>query len=236
MESNHTYSCLIVDDDVMARRQLSLLVDKMDFLYLLGSLDHPLKAMEFLQNQEANIIFLDIEMPEVNGLELASNLDSDSRVIFTSSSKSYALEAFDMEAVDYLVKPVMLPRLVRAVKKAIRSIATPGSSIQKAYKDHIFLKENKRLVRTSIEDILYIESTGDYAKFFTKDEMILVHSTLKNIQKLLDPGIFVKVHRSFVVNIKKIVDIEDNSLVITDRVIPISRAQRSELMKHIQVI
>lgn len=236
MDSAPTYSCLIVDDDLMSRKQLGILIDKIDHLYLTDSLNDPLKAIEFLQNNPVDILFLDVEMPQISGLDLANNLDANSRIIFTSSNKKYALQAFDVEAIDYLIKPVMMPRLLKAVQKAIKSLDKPLGKGMKSYQDHIFLKENKRLIRTAIKDILYIESTGDYAKFFTTKEMVVVHSSLKNILKLLDPKTFVKVHRSFVVNIEKIVDIQDNSIVISDRVIPISRAQRPELMKLIQVI
>ncbi|MCI4669803.1 MAG: LytTR family DNA-binding domain-containing protein [Bacteroidia bacterium] len=236
MDRGKKYTCLIVDDDPMARKQLGHLIDKVDYLYLLEAIDKPLKALEVVKSQQLDLIFLDIEMPELSGFELAKHKQAGTGLIFTTSKKKYALEAFDMEAEDYLIKPILFPRFLQSVQKALKAhqFASPG--IHHSYRDHLFLKENKRLIRTATSDIFYIESTGDYAKFFTENGMVVVHSTLKNILKLLDPSKFVKVHRSFVVNVQKIIDIEDNSLLIKDKIIPISRAQKSELMRLIQVI
>ncbi|MEO1416738.1 MAG: LytTR family DNA-binding domain-containing protein [Bacteroidota bacterium] len=223
--------CIIVDDDKMARHSLKRLCEKVDYVEVIHVFEDAIQALQALPELSPDVLLLDIEMPDFSGLDLVKQLDKGQQVIFTTSKKDYALEAFNQEATDYLIKPVTLPRLMQALERAKGAKAANEGAT-----NEIFVKANRRYVRLKLDDILYVETKGDYVVFRTEKESLIVHSTLKNIESQLDPEKFVKVHRSYIVNLSRIVDIEEGTLVIEDKVIPISRAQRPILMDRIQVI
>jgi len=232
-----SHSAIIVDDDKMSRIHLSHLLHKVKGINLRHAFSDPVEAMDFLASEKTDLVFLDIEMPEVSGMDLLQNLRERPLVIITSSKENYALQAFGEDVCDYLAKPVLMPRLIKALEKARKQLLSIAETKAQVYPTHLFFKENKRLIRIETGDILYVESLGDYAKFFLENKRkVVVHSSLKNIEKQLNPDKFLKVHRSFLVNLQKIVDIEDSTLLIEDRVIPISRAQKAPLMQRIQII
>ena len=223
--------CIIVDDDKMARLSLKRLCEKVDFVEVVQVFESALEALQALPNLTVDLLLLDIEMPDFTGIDLIKQLEKSQQVIFTTSKKDYALEAFEQKATDYLIKPVTLPRLLQAFERAKGQKANLGGAAEE-----IFVKANRRYVRIKLDNILYVETKGDYVVFRTEKESLIVHSTLKNIESQLDPEKFVKVHRSYIVNLSRIVDIEEGTLVIEDKVIPISRAQKPILMDRIQVI
>ncbi len=212
----------------MSRIHLSHLLHKVKGINLRHAFSSPMEAMDFLASEKTDLVFLDIEMPEVSGMDLLQNLRERPLVIIISSKENYALQAFEEDVCDYLVKPVLMPRLIKALEKARKQLPSKPETKALEYPTHLFLKENKRLIRIETGDILYVESLGDYAKFFLENKrQVMVHSSLKNIEKQLNPEKFLKVHRSFLVNLQKIVDIEDSTLLIEGRVIPISRAPKA---------
>lgn len=226
--------CLIVDDDEMARATLEHLCGKMDELEIVASCDNGIEAMKLLKRESIDLVFLDIEMPDLSGLDLVKTLNHLPQIIFVSGHTKYAIEAFEYHVTDFLVKPIDFPRLIKAVDHA-------KSLMKKKHVDNdlreLFVKVDGRLVRLSYDDILYVESIGDYVIFHTvKKERFIVHSTLKNIDTKLQHPEFLKVHRAFVVNLTKIVDIEESNLVIGDKVIPISRAHRPILLNRIKTL
>jgi DNA-binding LytR/AlgR family response regulator len=225
--------CLIVDDDEMARKSLEMMCDKIEDLTVVGMCENGLEALNFLNKEEVDLILLDIEMPELNGMELVRMKPDIPQVIFTTTLKEYALEAFEYKVTDYLHKPIVLSRLLKAIDKA-REVH--GKKTSKEISE-LYVKVDGRHVRLSLDDILYIESIGDYVVFHTeKKEKFIVHSTLKNIDAKIDNSKFLKVHRSYIVNLSKIVDIEETNLVIKDKVIPISRAHKPVLMNHLKTL
>lgn len=227
--------CLIVDDEEMSRTNLQLLCEKIEDLEIMGICKNALDAFQWLQKDSVDLLFLDIEMPGLTGIELVRNASELPLVIFTTSKTDYAAEAFDLKelVVDYLIKPVTLPRLLKALERVRKLSVTPPIVAGLSY---IFIKTDKRLVRIDLEDLLYVETVGDYVLFKTKDQQHIVHSSLKGIDEKLQHPNFLKVHRSYIVNLTKIVDIEENTLVIEKKVIPVSRAHKGLLMQKINLI
>ena len=233
--------CMIVDDELMARRSLKRLCGRIPELEVIKVCESAEEALEFLKKTEVDLVFLDVEMPGLTGLELLDSIAAMPQIIFTTSKKEYAFEAFQYEATDYVQKPVRFPRLSQAVQKAIKihedtNKQEETGGTENLSKDEIYIKDSNRYVRIKYDDILYIEISGDYATIFTSKTRHIVHSTLKNMQNKLPESRFLKVHRSYIVNLSKIVDIEDNSLLVGDKIIPISRSNKPVLMQRLNLL
>lgn len=225
--------CLIVDDEEMARSIMENLCSQIDDLEVVAICSSAIEAINILNKEEIDLIFLDIEMPSMTGMDLVKTVTDLPQIIFITSKKEYALEAFEYRVTDYLHKPVQISRLLKAVERA-REI---NGKRKTRDSDDIYVKVDGRLVRLDLKDVLYVESLGDYVVFHTeKKDKFIVHSTLKNIdEKITDPK-FLKVHRSFIVNLTKIIDIQETNLIVKDKVIPISRAHKPALMNHIKLL
>jgi len=247
--------CLIIEDEQMSRAHITHLCKRIDVLEIVGVYDNALDAYHFLEENSVDLVFLDVEMPDFSGIELVQQLSNPPAVIFTTSKADYAAKAFEFIEVvaDYLLKPITLPRLLKAVRRvqqqplsvvhkvteanlpdadtlpstATRSLPTTTAD------QHIFVKTERKYVRIDLKDLLYVETVGDYSIFKTSTGQHTVHATLKSIGERLPNPQFFKVHRSYIVNIGKIKDIEDSNLLIEDKIIPISRTQRPELMERI---
>jgi len=232
---------MIVDDELMARKSLKRLCGRIPELELVQVCESAEEALEFLKTREVDLVFLDVEMPGLTGLELLDSIAAMPQIIFTTSKTEYAFEAFQYEATDYVQKPVRFPRLSQAVQKALRIHEDANKQVDAGEedslnKDEIYIKESNRYVRIKYDDILYIEISGDYATIFTPKNRHIVHSTLKNMQNKLPQSRFLKVHRSYIVNLTKIVDIEDNSLLVGEKIIPISRSNKPVLMDRLNLL
>lgn len=216
----------------MARASLESMCGKIDGLELIGSFDNGLEALKVIKSGEVDLVLLDIQMPDFTGLDLVKSLDVSPQIIFTTGHVEYAVEAFEHRVTDFLTKPVELPRLLKAIERARENLnLSPSEEMTE-----LFIKVDGRYVRLELDDVLYIESLGDYVTFRTMNEKYVVHSTLKNIDDKIKNRNFLKVHRSFVVNLSKVVDIEETNMVIHDKVIPVSRAHRPVLMNRIKTI
>ncbi len=225
---------IIVDDDEMARVSLASMCEKITDIELVGTYEDGLSAIECLKEHAIDLIFLDIQMPDLSGIDIVKNIENLPQIIFTTGHSEYALEAFEYQVTDFLVKPVEFPRLLKAVERARK--LSGRATINGGKMEEIYVKVDGRFVRLDLEDVLYIESLGDYVTFRTDKEKFIVHSTLKNIDEKIRNPDFLKVHRSYIVNLSKVVDIEDTNLVIKDKIIPISRAQKPILMSRIKTI
>lgn len=238
--------CLIVDDEGMSRVHLAHLCKKIDSVEIVETFADAMSAYQFLQNESIDLVFLDIEMPDFSGIELVQHLQSPPAIIFITSKEEYAIETFGFieTVVDYLLKPVTLPRLLQAVNR-YQERSIPSSSVLKTTKvqagetpkkgklDHLFVKTDRKYVRIDLNELLYVETVGDYSIFKTEERQYTVHATLKSVKERLSAPNFLKVHRSFIVNLDKIKDIEDSNLLIGDKVIPVSRNHRARLMERI---
>ena len=226
--------CLIVDDEIMARKSLERLCKKIETLEVASVLEDAESAITFLQKQNVDLIFLDIEMPGLTGIEFLREMNNLPQIIFTTAKTEYALEAFQYQVTDYLQKPIDFQRFSRAVEKATEIHHQNNQYRTEA--EEIYIKDDGRYIRLPYTSILYFENAGDYVKVKTDKGTHIIYATLKGIAERLKNTRFLKVHRSYIVNLRKIKDIDETSLVIDRKVIPISRANRPILMGRLNIL
>jgi len=238
-------NCIIIDDEEMARVIIQQLCSQVDGLTVIEEFPNAIQAIKFLNNNTVDLIFLDIHMPDFTGFDFIQTLKNPPRIVLTTSDKNFALTAFEYDCiVDYLVKPITLPRFLKAIQKAESSTITPAESTPVeennvpvgSEENDLYINIDRRLIKIDIPTINLIEAKGDYILIKTEKQNYTVHSTLKKIEEKLPDDLFLKVHRSYIINFKKIVDIEDNSVLIERDVIPVSRSNRPELMKRLNLL
>lgn len=234
-------NCIIVDDDDSARALIGILGKNNPHIEIQEVFHCPLEAMKYLNAHSIDLVFLDVHMPAFTGIDLIKTIKDPPLVILTTSDMSYALEAFEYDCIiDYLVKPVTQERFDKGVQKALAfqqsSAATYENPVPDESIEDLYVNIDRRLVKIDISTIDLIEAKGDYIMLKTAGGNFMVYSTLKRIVDKLPLDVFLKVHRSFVINLKKIVDIEDNSVLIGKDVIPVSRANKSELMRRLNLL
>lgn len=229
-------NCIIIEDELMARKSLEILCGKINTLNLIASFESTESARDILEKEPIDLIFLDVEMPGMSGIEFLETLSVIPQVIIISSNPEYAYDAFEFNATDFLKKPVTQKRILQAIKKAEkRNIQLAYNTIESAKKE-IYIKSEGKYVRLAFESILYFENVGDYVKVVTTNSTHIIYGSLKSIdEKIINPR-FLKVHRSYIINLDKIVDIQDNTLVIAQKVIPISRLYRAVLFSSINLL
>ncbi len=237
-------NCIIVDDEETARAIIVQLCKQVDNLNVVKEFSNAIEAIKFLNNEKIDLVFSDIHMPGFTGFDFIQTLKNPPKFILTTSDRNLALEAFEYDfVIDYLVKPLSLPRFLKGVKKAEKfSLKSPANSKNfdnenKTNSDHtLYINIDRRLIKIAILSIYLIEAKGDYITIKTDKKNYTVHSTLKKIEEKLPNTVFLKVHRSYIINIQKIIDIEDNSVLIAKDVIPVSRSNRPELMKRLNLL
>ena len=221
--------CIIVDDEELARRLLKSYVEKLDFLELVGDFEGPLEAMTTLKKEDIDVLFLDIQMPDLKGTHFAKMIAPTTKIIFTTAYAEYALQGFELNALDYLLKPISFDRFLTAVQKI------PISQQQESSKNTIIVKSGYHLYKVRFEDILYIESDNEYVIFHTVTNKIMSHQRLKSLEQILPSNIFQRVHRSHIVNKKLVTALKGKELFIGAIKIPISNqyieAVREKLFK-----
>ena len=227
-------NCMIVDDDIMARKSIERLCKKVDNLNITAICSSAEEALDKLGTIAVDLIFLDVEMPGLSGIDFLETAAVLPQIILTTSKTEYAYEAFEYQVTDYLKKPFTFPRFQKAVEKAVEQ--HEKNQEYKANANEVYVKEDGKFVRVSYDDILFFENVGDYVRIKTDLASHIVHSTLKNIDTKLNHERFLKVHRSFIVNLDKIIDIQENSLLIDKTVIPISRANKPLLMNRLNFL
>lgn len=228
--------CIIIDDEEMARAIIEQYCSKLDHIQIVNQFNNALEAIQFINSNKVDLVFLDIHMPELNGFDFIDSLNNPPNIILTTSDSEFALNAFEYKCiVDYLVKPIKLPRFIKAVTKVdIPKTAVPLADDEEV--DEMYVNIDRRLVKIHIPDIYLVEAKGDYINIKTETKNHIVHTTMKKIEDKLPDSLFLKIHRSFIINVKKIVDIEDNSVLIKKEVIPVSRSNRSELMNRLNLL
>ncbi len=230
--------CIVIDDDKMSRELMSSYISKLDSLDKVGEFDNALDGMKFIKENEVDVIFLDIEMPDFSGLDMLKSTNELPQVIFITSNREYAVEAFEHSVCDFLVKPVDFSRFVKASERVIpkqAEVQENETDTDNSNTKYIFIKVDTRFVKLNLDDILYLEANGDYVVFKTANKGYIVHTTMKKINDKLPNNKFIKVHRSYIVNIDKIVDIEDTTLLIDKKIIPVSRSKKDDLMKSLNL-
>jgi DNA-binding LytR/AlgR family response regulator len=227
--------CLIVDDEPLALDLIAGYVSKTPGLVVAGKCSSAFEAMEHLSKEKADLIFLDIQMPGLSGLELSRSLHEGPRVIFTTAFEQYALEGFRVEALDYLLKPVSYPEFLTAVNKAKRWFELSQQKTFQASKNSIFVKADYKIVQIDLNSILYIEGLKDYVKIYREnvEKPVLTLMSMKLLEENLPQNLFMRVHRSFIVNLEKINTIERNRIVFGKTYIPVSENYKEKFLKFV---
>jgi two-component system response regulator LytT len=231
--------CIIIDDEKTARVIIRTLCEQVSELNVVEEFPNAMLAIKFLNENQIDLIFLDIHMPDFNGIDFIKTLKNPPKIILTTSDPKFAIEAFEYDfIVDYLLKPLELSRFKKAIQKAQNQknelLAEMNDKVDNA--NDFYVNIDRRLIKIELSSIYLVEAKGDYIHIKTDDKNYVVHSTLKKIEEKLPDSLFLKIHRSYVINIKKIIDIEDNSVLIKKDVIPVSRSKRPELMKRLDLL
>ncbi len=230
-------NCLIVDDNKIARTTMKQLASQVKDLVITGECAHAMEAYNFLMEQPVDLVFLDIEMPGMTGLELIKNLgDKRPVIIFTTSKKDYAVEAFELNVADYIVKPVTPARFIQAVDRARVILDSNTEVVNISEEEFIFFRDSNIIRRLKLEDILFAEAMGDYVKLYTSHKFFAIHTTLKAVEERLPASRFVRVHRSYIVALGKIDTIQDGALVIGGKPVPVADTYRAALTKRMNIL
>ncbi len=230
-------NALIVDDNKIARATLKQLVSQVKDMVLTGECENAMDAYNLLQEQTVDIIFLDIEMPGMTGLELTKNLGNKKPIIiFITANKKYALEAFELNVADYIIKPVTAPRFIQAVNKAREILQSNHEEVKMNADEFIFIRDANIVRKLKLDEILFAEAMGDYVKLHTTQKFYAIHSTLKAVEERLAASKFIRVHRSYIVALSKIDSIQDGALIIGGKSVPVADAYRAALNKKLNIL
>lgn len=233
-----TINCIIIDDEPLARSGLKEYIADIDFLHLVGEFDNPLGATELLGSGAIELLFLDIQMPKITGLDFIKTLKNPPLVIFTTAYPQYALEGFEVSALDYLVKPISFDRFLKAALKAkefygarqespglpVKTAAAAGSTA-----DYFFIKADNKLVKISLDDILFVEAMQNYVTIYTTSKKYISYLTIKSVEDYLPADRFIKVHKSFIIAAARVDSIDGNEIRMDQHHIPISRSLKDEV-------
>ncbi|TWI13069.1 LytR/AlgR family response regulator transcription factor [Sphingobacterium siyangense] len=225
---------IIVDDEPLAREGLQGLLKDNQQINLMGSFNSVSKAKEFLKQNKVDLIFLDIEMPNVSGMEWAYTLDKDILVVFITAYTNYAIDSYEVNAVDYLLKPISLERLNTAIEKAhkYKGILSEGSAntVDKIDRDYMLIRADKRFFKVRFEHILFVEALKDYVIIYTKDNKLIANMNLRTIHSSLSEELFIRVSKSFIVNKDKIDSFDNHTIYIGEHEIPVGEAYKDSFL------
>ena len=233
--NEHTLQCLVVDDEPIARQGIMDLIQRIDFLHITESCASAMEAIRFVETNKIDVIFLDINMPSMNGLEMLGKMESPPIVIITTAYSEYAIEGYRLQVADYLLKPIEYNRFRQAALKALqiyrqRNIVEQQDNVEDRY---IYVRQEGGFLRILQQDILYIRSMENYVNIKLTDRQLIVHTTMQSIEKLLDTNRFFRIHRSFLVNVRRIESISGGRVIIDGHSLPLSRRRKEELLKSI---
>lgn len=233
-----TTQCLIIDDEPLAIEVIESYVNQIPKLKLVGKCTNPIDAFEILQKNQVDLIFLDIQMPQLSGIEFLKTLKNPPKVIFTTAYRDYALEGYELGALDFLLKPISFGRFMKAINKiyfsqplittASTSIASPSIS-----KSFIYVKSDKKMVKVYLKDILYVESIKDYVAIYTEDKKMVTKQKISYMAEKLTQHHFLRVHRSYLIAVNKIKAFNHSQIDIGETVLPIGRSYRQQVIGHL---
>ncbi len=228
---------LIVDDNIIARETLKHLIKQVKQIELVSECENAIEAYNVLQQHTVDVLFLDIEMPDVSGIELTRNLGSKAPIIvFTTSKKEYAYEAFELNVADYITKPIAPARFLQAIERVKELLESKQTDIKIDNQGFIFIRDSNIVRRLSIADILFVEAMGDYVKLHTKEKFYAIHSTLKAVEERLLDHNFLRVHRSYLVCINKIDAIQDGTITVNGQHVSVADSYKALLNKRMNIL
>jgi DNA-binding LytR/AlgR family response regulator len=233
MERSHKYSCIIIDDEPIAIRVINTYISKIDEVEAIGSFTNAFDAMNLLHNKKTDLIFLDINMPGINGIEFLRSIHNPPEVIFTTAFREYAAEAFDVNALDYLVKPVSMERFLKSINKFLeKKNSAQRSDVNLNENDYIILKSDKKNFKVKVNEILYIESLDDYVKVHTLNNRLVCYMRLSALESLFaSSGTMIRIHRSYIINTDFVQVFTGYDVEINGKKIPIGRNYRARTLK-----
>jgi len=230
-------SCVIVDDEPVARAILTSFVAKIPNLELVKSCKNAMEAFDVANKQSIDIFFLDINMPDISGLSLAKSISKKSKIIFTTAHREYAIDGFNLQALDYLLKPIAFDRFLQAINKYFEGVSYIGHEIKTAEtfvkSDFIFVRSDRKMVKINFDEITYIESLSDYIKIHLVANTITTRETISNIETKLPTKNFLRIHRSYIVNLKKMSSYTNEFIEIGKNAFPISRTHKENVLKKL---
>lgn len=229
-------SCIIVDDEAMARDIIAMHLSKMERLTIVATCSNAIEAFNTISKHDIDLVFLDINMPEVSGIAFAKSINKNIKVIFTTAYRDYAVEGFDLQAVDYVMKPISFERLSQAINRYFKISELPATTINQAQEqqDFIFIRADRQMQKIDFDSIVYIESYSDYIKIHCKDKSIVTRETISNIEAKLPKTQFLRIHRSYIIAVRKIETFTNEFVTISDKTLTISRSYKSEVLKKLQ--
>lgn len=228
--------CIVVDDEPLARELVQTYVSRLENWAVAASCRSVAEAYEALYQNQVDVLFLDINMPDKTGIEFLSTLKNAPPVVFTTAYAEHAAKAFDLNAVDYLVKPITETRFREAVDKVERLLNTTVATTVQEETDHLFLKQDNRLVKVLFDEILYVEALKDFSKVFLKEKILLASAHLKLMDDLLPANRFLRVHRSYIVSLNAITAVNGNMVEIGKQEIPVGATYKDELLKRLRLV
>ncbi len=232
-----TYGCIIIDDEPIAIRVIKSYVEKLDDFKVLGAFSNALDALKILHAQPIDLLFLDIQMPGINGMEFFRAIKHPPKVIFTTAFRNYAADAFDLDALDYLVKPIPFDRFLKAINKFLDQKAAESNQENKTDDDQfIIVKSDKKNHKLKVADILYIESLDDYIKIHFHQKALVCYLRLSAIEEQLNNTDFTRVHRSFIVNVRHVSAFTHFQVEIAGKLIPVGRKYKEETIKRLNEV
>lgn len=239
--TNEPIACLAIDNEPPALKIITNFIESLPSLKLIAACDNAIEAWQQLQQHHIDLLFLDIQMPQILGTDFVRSLPNPPKVIFTTAYRKYAVDGFDLNAVDYLLKPVSFDRFLKAVNKVmdmqvftVQNLTGSNKINTEAYPDHITLRADRRNININLSDILYIESLKDYLKVVLDKGTIVSKMPIQTIERMLPPDLFLRVHRSFIISIPRISSFSNEVIHIRQLNIPVSRTYRLSLMKMME--
>lgn len=229
--------CMIVDDEPIARDIIVAHVEKIPSLHLIASCKNVVDATEVLRNERVDLIFLDINMPEISGLSLAKTIRNKTKVIFTTAYREYAIDGFDLHAVDYLLKPISFDRFLTAVHKFFdvsKGNQVQSKALESPRNDYFFVRSERKMIKINFDEILYVESLSDYVKLHLQTRTIITRETISNIETKLPIDRFLRIHRSFIVSLNQISSYTNEYVEVANKAISISRSYKEQVLKKLE--
>ena len=227
-------NCIVVDDDEMSRKVVAHFIERTKFLQLTKAFDNAIDALKYLDEEHVDIIFLDVQMPEMSGMEFINTLEKDIEIILITSEEKYAVEAFEKKVTDYLVKPIEYGRFLQASQEAERKVEIKRAAA--VVRKEFYVRTDSKIVRIPFRNILFVEALADYVIIQTEQKKHIVHFTMKGIANRLPEDEFVRTHRSYIVNLEKIEALEDNSVVMGDKYIPVGASYKEALLDRLNFL
>ncbi|WP_299551124.1 LytTR family DNA-binding domain-containing protein [Seonamhaeicola sp.] len=236
LKQNKDISCLIIDDEVIAQEIIASHLSKIPNIKCVNSCNNAIEAFNYLRNHEVDLIFLDINMPEISGISFAKAISKDVKIIFTTAYRDYAVEGFELQAVDYLLKPISFERLLKAVNNYFDIYGENDSNVSEEsnINDFMFVRSDRRMIKINFEAIIYIESYSDYIKIHLNNETIVTRETISAVEAKLPKNKFLRIHRSFIISLANISSFTNEEITINKTSLPISRSYKKEVLSTLE--